>query len=133
MKLLLKILLSAPMLRWLGEKTNGWKTKIGLVGIVMVLIAHLINAIHPGVIPPELVSDASLDKILDALLCGFGALTAGGGAHKIVKKRRATVEEKDLKRETEMDNINQRMEKLRAEIKERSDNFYADSHGGDRH
>ena len=87
-RILIKILTAGPLLRYLGEKTSGYKTIIGIVGLVCTIIAYIASALHPGLIDPTVLPPQELETVLNAALATFGALTAGGAAHKVVKRRR---------------------------------------------
>lgn len=109
-RLLIKVVTSAPVVRWIARKTDGYKTIIGGVGIAGVLLAYLANLVHPGIIPPEILSDAALEKILDALMLVFGGVAVGGAAHKAVKAKREI-------REQDLAQVNAELEALKAQLR----------------
>lgn len=108
-RILIKILTAGPLLRYLGEKTNGYKTIIGIVGMVCTIIAYIGAALHPGLIDPSVLPPQELETVLNAALAAFGTLTAGGGIHKAVKHRRLREERADVHR---------RLDELREQIAE---------------
>jgi hypothetical protein len=119
-RILIKILTAGPLLHYLGEKTNGYKTIIGIVGLVCTLIAYIASALHPGLIDPAVLPPQELETVLNAALAAFGALTAGGGIHKAVKHRRRLSEgevvEEDLPSPDERAEVNRQLDELRDRI-----------------
>jgi hypothetical protein len=120
-RILIKILTAGPLLHYLGEKTNGYKTIIGIVGLVCTLIAYIASALHPGLIDPAVLPPQDLETVLNAALAAFGALTAGGGIHKAVKRRRRRVREGDVAEEDlpspdERAEVNRQLDDLRERI-----------------
>lgn len=110
MRLLVKIVTAAPVVSWVARKTDGYKTIIGAVGIVGVLLAYLANLVHPGIVPPEILSDAALEKILDALMLAFGGVAVGGVAHKTIKAKREI-------REQDLAQVNAELAALKAQLR----------------
>ena len=120
-RILIKILTAGPLLRYLGDKTNGYKTIIGIVGLVCTIIAYIASALHPGLIDPAVLPPQDLETVLNAALAAFGALTAGGGIHKAVKRRRRRVREGDVAEEDlpspdERAEVNRQLDDLRERI-----------------
>ncbi len=119
-RILIKILTAGPLLRYLGDKTNGHKTIIGIVGLVCTIIAYIASALHPGLIDPAVLPPQELETVLNAALTAFGALTAGGGIHKAVKRRRRVregdVAEEDLPSPDERAEVNRQLDELRDRI-----------------
>lgn len=120
-RILIKILTAGPLLRYLGEKTSGYKTIIGIVGLVCTIIAYIAAALHPGLIDPAVLPPQELETVLNAALAAFGALTAGGGIHKAVKRRRRRVREGDVAEEDlpspdERAEVNRQLDELRERI-----------------
>ena len=112
-KLLIKILTAKPLLNYLAKKTNGYKTIIGAIGTICAAAAYIAQSLHPGLIDPSLVPPQELGTVLEGALAGFATLMAAGGAHKVVKKKRAE------KAEQEMMKINKRLKELQDQISRR--------------
>jgi hypothetical protein len=126
-RILIKILTAGPLLRYLGEKTDGYKTIIGIVGLVCTIVAYIAAALHPGLIDPAVLPPPQeLETVLEGALAAFGALMAGGLAHKGVKRRRGPrageVIEEDLAvaddpaQIEEQAEVHRRMDELRARL-----------------
>ena len=67
-------------LRWMGSKFDGYKTKIGGVGLILTGVVSAINLIWPGTVPG--IPDMSLDQILTTTAGGFIAIGIGGKLDK---------------------------------------------------
>jgi hypothetical protein len=125
-RILLKIITAQPVLAWLARKTDGYKTAIGAIGLVGTLAAYIAQALHPGLIDPALLPPQELETVLEGALAAFGALMAGGLAHKGVKRRRGPrageVIEEDLAvaddpaQIEEQAEVHRRMDELRARL-----------------
>ncbi len=109
-RILIKIVTAAPMLRYIAEKANGYKTIIGAVGLVGAILGHIANALYPGmvVMPPQ-----DLEAVLNGAIGAFGTLFGAGAAHKAAKQRRAEKEMESTNRE--LDALKARLEKYEGE------------------
>lgn len=119
-RILLKLITAQPVLAWLARKTDGCKTVIGAVGVACTLVAYVAQAMHPGLVDPGLLPPQELETVLEGALAAFGALLAGGLAHKGVKRRRSRlraveVAEEDLEEQAE---VNRQLDELRDRISE---------------
>ena len=121
-RILLKIITAQPVLAWLARKTDGCKTVIGAVGVAGTLVAYVAQAMHPGLVDPGLLPPQELETVLEGALAAFGALLAGGLAHKGVKRRRrlreGEVAEEDLADIEEQAEVNRQLDELRERIAE---------------
>ena len=121
-RILLKILTARPLLVWMAQKTDGYKSAIGAIGLVGTLAAYIAQALHPGLIDPALLPPQELETVLEGALAAFGALMAGGLAHKGVKRRRrlreGEVAEEDLADIEEQAEVNRQLDELRERIAE---------------
>jgi len=88
-----------PLLVWIAKKTDNYKTIIGLIGSVFVIIGYIINYMYPEVtksITPLLTED-KINEILNIMLLIFGGTTVGGVTHKIVKTQKEIKKVSDIK------------------------------------
>lgn len=68
------------LVRWIGGRFDGYKTRIGGVGLILTGVISAINLIWPGTVPG--VQTMDLDGIIAAIGGGFVALGIGGKIEK---------------------------------------------------
>jgi hypothetical protein len=96
-RILIKIVTAAPMLRYIAEKANGYKTVIGAIGLAGAILGHVANALYPGLVDPALMPPQDLEAVFNGAIGAFGTLFGAGAAHKAVKQRKAERELAELK------------------------------------
>lgn len=68
------------LVRWIGGRFDGYKTRIGGVGLILTGVISAINLIWPETVPG--VQTMDLDGIIAAIGGGFVALGIGGKIEK---------------------------------------------------
>jgi len=68
------------LIRWIGGRFDGYKTKIGGVGLILTGVISAINLVWPDTVPGAPMMD--LDGIIAAIGGGLVALGIGGKIDK---------------------------------------------------
>lgn len=71
--------LLTKVLGFAGRKLDGYRTKIGACGAILLGLCGGINIMFPATVPGV---DLSLDQIIASVSCGFVALGIGGKIDK---------------------------------------------------
>lgn len=68
------------LVRWIGGRFDGYKTRIGGIGLILTGVISAINLVWPETVPG--VPTMDLDGIIAAIGGGFVALGIGGKIEK---------------------------------------------------
>lgn len=124
MNKIISTLLLKPILLWISKKTDNYKTIIGMVGSVMVIIGYIISYMYPeatAVIAP-LLTEQQINEILNIMILVFGGTTVGGVAHKVVKTQNEVKNLTNVK--ADLDEIKEEVKKPK-QVEEERYNYMA--------
>jgi len=76
----MKVFFLGKLLAWAGRKTDGYKTKVGGVGLILTGLVGLLGHLYPDQGLPTM----EIESALTTISLGVTALGLGGKAEKIV-------------------------------------------------
>ena len=125
MNKIISTLLLKPILLWIARKTDNYKTIIGMIGSVLVIIGYIISFMYPeatAAIAPLLTED-QINELLNIMLLIFGGTTVGGVAHKVVKTQNEVKNITNVK--ADLDEIKEEIKKPRAMVEDNKVEYMA--------